>query len=176
MPDGKVQFFSNNHFFTVTGANRFGWPRTMEERTAELEQWHAESFPAKQQQTAVNSPTGGEISLSDSELLDEMFGNPRTGDKIRALWMGDTSGYDSHSNADFALMGWLSSYTNMDAGRMARMFMDSDLYRLEGKAAGYVDLTVNNAIAKTTWIWPGKPQSTVDPQMMADVEAMAGKR
>jgi len=172
MPDGKVQFFSNNHFFTVTGANRFGWPRIVEDRTVELQEWHSAFFPAKAQAAPTSAPTGGGLSYTDDELLDEMFGNPKIGDNIRRLWEGDTTGYASHSNADFALMGWLSSYTNKDAGRMVAMFMASGLYRTTDKAAGYVDLTANNAIAKTTWIWPGKP-NTVDPQAMADIDAMA---
>lgn len=171
MPGGKVQFFSNNHFFTVTGANPVDWPSLVQDRTTELEQWHPTFFPPKVK-PPVTATTGGGLNLSDSELLDEMFGNRKNGDKMRRLWDGDTSGYTSPSEADFALMGYLSSYTNKDAGRMKSMFANSGLYRAD-KADSAMDTTIKNAINGTTWVWLGKPASNVDPQMMADLKAMA---
>ena len=53
----------------------------------------------------------------------------RQGEKFRRLWEGDTSGYESHSEADAALCSILSYWTKGDTAQIDRLFRRSGLMR-----------------------------------------------
>ena len=78
-------------------------------------------------QSPVHTPTFGKSSREDSELIDKIL-QSRQGDKFRRLLGGDTGGYPSHSNADYAMCSILSWWTN-DYWQIDRIFRGSGLYR-----------------------------------------------
>ena len=94
------------------------------ERQAELERFyreHLEDRPA----TRPNSATVAGLPTDDQvleKLLHESSG------KGRALFAGDVSGYDSHSDADLALVSKLFFYTQ-DPDQIDAIFRRSGLYR-----------------------------------------------
>ena len=82
---------------------------------------------AKYLQQGEQLAAGGSVP-SDTELLDRMF-NSASGERIKALWRGDWSGYSSQSDADLALCNHLAYWVNGDAYRMDVLFRASGLYR-----------------------------------------------
>lgn len=75
----------------------------------------------------VYEPIYTQSTKSDSDLV-RAIENSRQGEKFRRLYGGDTSGYQSHSNADFALCSILAWWTN-DFSQIDRIFRNSGLYR-----------------------------------------------
>lgn len=75
----------------------------------------------------VYEPIYTQSTKSDSDLV-KAIENSRQGEKFRRLYGGDTSGYPSHSNADFALCSILAWWTN-DFSQIDRIFRNSGLYR-----------------------------------------------
>lgn len=73
------------------------------------------------------------------------------GEQFAALWAGDTSSYQSQSEADMALCNWLAWWTNKDAARMDRLFRSSGLMRekWDRRQSGstYGAITIQEAIA-----------------------------
>lgn len=90
--------------------------------------------------------------LSDTEVL-EKAGAAANGDRFLALWHGDTSGYNSHSEADAALCCLLAFYTGKDAAQIDRLFRQSSLYRdkwdKKHGSTSYGAATIAAAIEKT---------------------------
>ncbi|GAH04776.1 unnamed protein product, partial [marine sediment metagenome] len=66
-------------------------------------------------------------ALEDDQIL-EIAKNAQNAGKFLALWDGDTSGYNSHSEADMAICSILSFYTQ-DEHQLDRLFRLSGLYR-----------------------------------------------
>ena len=130
---GSAEMYSQGRFFTVTG-RAYGPVKQLAERTAQAAAVHAKYFkkadpPAAQQAAPLPVFT---LSQSDDEVLQRAF-NSRNGDRIRALYGGDTnahSGKDrSHSAADLALCSELAYWTNGDAAQIDRIFRRSALWR-----------------------------------------------
>jgi hypothetical protein len=87
------------------------------------------------------------VNLNDQDLLEKMFVS-KTGPEIRALWHGDVAGFESHSEADMALMSHLRFWTGNDRARMTQMFQHSGLYResKEKSSRGYLERTADNVL------------------------------
>ena len=75
----------------------------------------------------VYEPVYTQSTKSDNDLV-RAIEDSRQGDKFRRLYRGDISGYESHSNADFALCSILAWWTN-DYSQIDRIFRNSGLYR-----------------------------------------------
>lgn len=71
---------------------------------------------------------GQPLDLSDEELLNRAR-QARNGASFSRLWEGDTSAYQSQSEADIALCNMLSFWTGRDPDRMDRLFRQSGLMR-----------------------------------------------
>ena len=109
--------------------------------------------PAKAASSVVSSRSGFTYKrwleevrrLSDAELLERIYASGRIGARVRELYAGDTSAYNSdHSVADQALMSYLYSFTD-DRARTERLFRASALYRSSGKSREYIARTLNKA-------------------------------
>lgn len=127
---GSVEMYSEGRFFTVTG-NVLGEPREIQERTAQAATVHSKYLKKdlqtqdKPAQAAPSYPPAD----SDNDILQRAFSS-KNGDRIRALWGGDTSGYGGdHSRADLALCSDLAYWTNGDPRRMDDLFRQSGLMR-----------------------------------------------
>jgi primase-polymerase (primpol)-like protein len=92
MPDGgRVQFFGENHFCTLTGQVQPHWCKqayNAQERTDFIRAWHEELWPPAPPPSTPFSSTG--VGVDDSTLLDTMFQAP-TGPDVRRLWDAATS-------------------------------------------------------------------------------------
>lgn len=155
---GNVELYESARFFTVTGDHVPGTPTEIHNRVAALWTVHAEHIADETASTEVNAntdatPTGN--SLSDEDLLSRAR-RAKNGEKFTRLWRGDTSGYDSHSEADMAFACMLAFWTGGDHSQMDRLFRQSGLFRTKWDASHYADgttygeQTIQRAIVQTS--------------------------
>jgi hypothetical protein len=88
---------------------------------------------------------------NDMALLEHMFAS-QSGELIKALWEGDTTGFPSASEADWALVRHLVWWTGHDKDRVERLWLQSTLGE-RGKVMDrqdYRDRTINNAMQTVT--------------------------
>jgi putative DNA primase/helicase len=143
--DGHLEMYDTGRYLTVTGQHIDGSPEDTRQVHNEIRAVHAEHIAddpadpdppkpadggAVDTQTSGSNPTPGADTsdLSDDEILGKAK-NAENGDKFRELWIGDTTRYESHSEADLALVGLLAFWTGGDRQQMDRLFRRSDLYR-----------------------------------------------
>lgn len=139
-----------NKFVTVTG-NALTPGLEIEEHgeqlAAVLEKYMVRT---KTKKTTPASASCGPVELDDVALIEKAK-KGRNGEQFAALWAGDTSSYQSQSEADMALCNWLAWWTNKDAARMDRLFRSSGLMRekWDRRQSGstYGAITIQEAIA-----------------------------
>lgn len=166
MPDGgKVQFFGQNHFITITGARSLcerlmlggggimADARYCSERTATLQEWYAETFPAQPATAPTGTFTGGGRWYNgDDELWAKVLADAKRGDELRRLYGGDCSmfrrpdGTPDHSAGDQSLCNGIAFYVGPDAAEIDRLFRQSGLYRDKWLRDDYRDATIEKAI------------------------------
>jgi primase-polymerase (primpol)-like protein len=146
---GEMQFahgeptfttWTSGRFFTVTGQDGSGDP------TADLSAFIATHFPLADARPTRDGYRDAAL-LSDDALFLQMVGTDGVGDRILALWRGDTSAYGGdHSRADQALVAHLAFWTNYDAERIDRLFRQSGLMRPKWDTASYRRATLGKAL------------------------------
>lgn len=130
---GDVEMYDAGRYLTVTGAHLEGTPEALEERDAELASVHAEHIappPAPEPKPSGNGKAHHiGVTLTDAEVLEAAY-RSRNGDRIRALYDGDTSAHSGdHSAADLALVGHLAFFADYDRAAVDRLFRASRLFR-----------------------------------------------
>lgn len=167
---GDIEIYDDARFFTVTGDHVEGTPTTIEDRVDVLSRVHTEYIAVETGETESTTPpaSDGEThSLSDEELL-ERARSAKNGEKFARLWRGETTGYDSHSEADMALCSMLSFWTGGDASRVDTLVRRSGLYRQKWDDVHYSDgstygeKTVERAIAGTSEFYDPGGSSQAD--------------
>ncbi|GGM66568.1 primase-polymerase (primpol)-like protein [Halarchaeum rubridurum] len=132
---GSIECYATARFFTVTGDWVGGTPTDVRERTDALAAIHAEHVAAPPMDES-DTPSGS--GHADDDLLAKAR-RAKNGEKFARLWRGDTSGYDSHSEADMALCFTLAFWTRRDVAQMDRLFRRSGLYRAKWDERHYAD-------------------------------------
>src|SRR5262245_14410999 len=94
----KIEVYDRGRYFAVTGVRLPGSPADVRGRQAQLDRLHARLFPPKAKAGRVSGPGERSANLSDDDLI-RRAGEAANGDKFRALWDGDTTGYASDSEA-----------------------------------------------------------------------------
>jgi putative DNA primase/helicase len=159
---GDHELYDHGRYLTVTGHHVTGTPTTVEERTPEIATLYARLFPERDDApTGDAAPTksAATTTVEDDALIALAFA-ANNGAKFKTLWMGDTTGYDSHSEADMAFCGLLAFWTNRNAAQMDRLFRRSGLMRPKwderrGDSTIGADL-IAKAIANTPTVYTGK--------------------
>jgi hypothetical protein len=121
-----IEVYDSGRYFTVTAQHLPGTPITVEDRQAELAALHAQFFtkPEKHREQPAASP-----SPDDAALLEKAR-RAKKGAEFDALFRGQWEGrYGSHSEADLALCAFLAFWTDVNPGRIDRLFRQSGLYR-----------------------------------------------
>lgn len=172
---GQIEIYGSGRYLTVTGHHVDGSPLTVEHRQAELDALHKETFgdgagahgnessrhhangaasvnghTAGVSAASTNGHTAGvsaaSVNLDDSEII-ELASRATSGHKFRALWSGDTTGYNSASEADLALANMLAFWTGPDSSRIERLFGQSALAnRDKAQRPDYLARTVAKAM------------------------------
>jgi hypothetical protein len=188
MPEAKgtkqhpIEIYSVKRFLSVTGHHIPGTRTTVEDRSQEVESirqrlldQRAQSRAAKSSRapshktlpvdSGVASPNVTALGISDDEVLEVC----RTFRNFSSLWSGDTSGYESRSQADMALAGLLAFACGPDEPeRVERLMRRSNLARDEkwDRPDYLPTLTIPNAYRDRTeyYAWPERdpalPSST----------------
>lgn len=121
----KIEIYDSKRYSTLTGKGFPGCRETIEERQKQIDLLHRKCFPKEYEEPRQVEQTCS--NLEDDEIL-EIARNAQNAAKFSPLWNGDTSGYNSHSEADMALCSLLSFYTQ-DEHQLDRLFRQSGLYR-----------------------------------------------
>jgi len=128
LPDGPikhphVEMYDSGRYFTFTARRLAGTTDGIQERQHVLDTW-TKPKPLTRQVRRKPTPSVGEII--------EKARNARNGERFRALYdHGNTSGYASHSEADYALMLMLAFWFAANPESMEAAFNESALRQRE---------------------------------------------
>jgi len=147
---GNLELYEDSRFFTMTGDHVNETPTTVADRTDELTALHGAYFESQHTQGGTHPQTTDRPTQSSSavdtpgnDLTDEdvveRASNAANGPKFSRLWKGDTSAYDSHSEADMALCSILAFWTGGDTAQIDRLLRDSGLYRKKWDETHFAD-------------------------------------
>jgi hypothetical protein len=144
---GKVEMYSGNRFFTVTGDWVPSTPAAVEDRQEELMQVYERVFGTAGRRARTSAPPQASRALTDDEVVAKAM-RAKNGKKFARLWEGDTDAYESVSEADLALCGLLAYWVGPDASRVEALFARSELGRREKwrSREDYRQRTVSQAV------------------------------
>ncbi len=125
---GPLELYESARYLTVTGNTLIGGPATIEERSDQLAIIHREVFGEPEPAMPTPRATPVFLPANDYELLDRAM-NAVNGERFRALWLGNRTGYQSDSESDQALCSHLVYWCNGDTQRADALFRQSGLYR-----------------------------------------------
>lgn len=162
---------ATNKYVTITGkpcaSYDFG------ERSTELQEVlerYMKRPDVTSRTSSRNAINANNPDLTTDELLKKAFAS-RNGDAFRRLWNGDTTGYPSASEAEFALCAKLAFWTGRDAARMDAMFRQSGLMRDKWDrpqaGATYGTITINRAIDCCTNVYTPRGSRIASAPMSA---------
>jgi P4 family phage/plasmid primase-like protien len=122
----ELELYEQERYFTVTGRHLEQSPETVEQRAQELHTLCKDVFEEEtaEQKQAPSTPN----DLDDRELVEKAKAAD-DGGKFERLWSGDTGEYQSHSEADQALVNKLAFWTGGDRNRIEQLFRQSGLCR-----------------------------------------------
>jgi len=187
-----VELYEESRFFTVTGDHVDGTPVAIEARPSALESVYATHVAGPTVQSDVNGESesvsttsagrdadtvtddsnrssgpdsGGENHLSDDDVI-ERARTAANSEKFTRLWRGQTTGYESQSEADMALCGLLAFWTGGESGQMDRLFRESGLMREKwderhfADGSTYGERTIDRVLAGTDEFYDPDPAAS----------------
>jgi putative DNA primase/helicase len=144
-----IEIYGQDRFTTITTNHLAGTPTTIELRQDAIASLYSRFAPPVSdtmiQNTGVGVGTGAPLTELPPEAQHDAV--------LQRLLSGDTTGYQSASNADFVLVLKLLHWTGDDIALTRKLFLESGLYR-EDKTerrtgeTTYLDMTIRNAIRK----------------------------
>ena len=182
---GDVEMYETSRFFTVTGEHLDATPNTVDRRDDMIRDIHADYVQdtlADDVDADEAAPAGTDVEnvdLNDTELIERARA-AENGDRFDALWRGQTSGYDSHSEADMALCMHLAFWTGGDAVRMDSLFRQSGLMREKwdevhcADGSTYGEKTIERAIANTSEFYDPSSSDDADDDQSTSGEVPTG--
>ena len=159
-----VEMYDKLRYFALTGDVYCGY-HTIKSRQKELNEFYNELFPQrrkKEPQKQQRTRPEPNLFMSDQELIEKAM-NSKNGAKFTALWNGDFSGYESHSEGDLALCCLLAFWTGGDYDKIDRLFRQSGLYREKWERENYRSKTINKALENTTEFYDPTDSGQVQP-------------
>lgn len=158
-----IEIYSAGRYLTVTGDKLNDL--NVEPRQGVLDQLHKKYAKVNLVQDTFTSAVGidQEPRQSDDEILERLF-KSLNGSKIKALYEGDLGKYESNSEADLALCGYLAFWLDGDFNRIDRAFKNSGLYRDKWNRQSYKQLTINKAISGHHQSLRTPPRMTIEKE------------
>ncbi|MGE0227605.1 MAG: phage/plasmid primase, P4 family [Dehalococcoidia bacterium] len=168
---GRVEMYDRARYFTMTGQRLPGTPPAIQDRADEIAALYAEVFgPAEAVQ-----PRAIQSSLTDVELLDRAR-QAANGEKLQRLWAGETTGYESTSEADLALCSLLAFWAGPDQSRIDRLFRQSALMRPKWDephgSQTYGEMTIATALSgRTDFVGSAEPADAPNLNQFMETDA-----
>jgi putative DNA primase/helicase len=157
--------YDSLRFFTVTGDIVPGAPNKVNVAQKVLNEVYKQIDTHKENRQTEQT-TG--LQLNDKQIIS-LCENAKNAQKFNDLWAGSTAGYDSHSDADLALVSILAFYTQ-DEAQLDRLFGSSGLYRHKWDREDYKNRTIQKAISGLTEVY--KPFATNNNTQKDKVQAV----
>ncbi|WP_435365784.1 phage NrS-1 polymerase family protein [Haloarchaeobius sp. DYHT-AS-18] len=193
---GSVECYDSGRFFTMTGDRLATGSPAVEPRQVAFDAMYrtyvsprkAQKSNRSAQHATGSTSMGTSTTLDDSELLEKAH-SAENGQKFTRLWGGNTTGYESHSEADMALCCLLAFWTANDESRIDRLFRQSGLHRPKWDEVHYSDgttygkRTIERAVNVTSEVYtpPAEESAEITPSTTLDRKTqnelyMLGKR
>ena len=134
--DGQIEVYDSERYFTVTGRGKGIIQNGQNALDSIVSQYLTQPQNSNQTPSTNTSSTD---SRTPDEIIDLIRKSPRVY-KFDALMAGNTTGYDSQSEADFALCGIVAFWTQ-DLNLIDVIFRQSDLMRAKWDEPHYADGT-----------------------------------
>ena len=156
-PNNGIEIYRNGRYFTVTG-DALEPLHLVENRTDAIEVVRHKYMQKKDKPQPANTTPQHAISLDISDIIlkAELAEN---GAKFMALYSGDTTGYNSHSEADLAFCNMLAFWCGCDPHTMDTVYRQSGLMRAkwDKKSPGgtYGGDTITKAISGCNEVYTG---------------------
>jgi putative DNA primase/helicase len=152
--DGAVEIYDQLRYFTMTG-DCFAEPAAdfacgqsaVDAIYARLFANDAGGDRADREAGAGAVDPGADLPEADRRMLEKAFASAR-GSAIRALWVGDITGYESQSEADLALCSHLFYWIGDDRQLVDSLFRRSGLMREKWELEQYRERTLTKAAQK----------------------------
>lgn len=128
---GEVEIYDQQRYFTVTGQKLPDASATINEAQIAIDDLYRKVFIKQDEQKPkleIVKPSLGGLSLLDKAALEAAKAK---NERLAKLWSGDWEGlgYQSQSDADFALCGDLIRIFGRDPATVDRAFRESGLFR-----------------------------------------------
>jgi primase-polymerase (primpol)-like protein len=147
--DGEVEMYDHGRFFVVTGRRLPDVPSGIECRQKQLDGLYHRVFGHDRQSFPRVLPPI--VPALEDQEVTHRASQARNGAKFQALWLGDTSGYRSDSEADLALCGLLAFWVGLNPDRVDQLFRQSGLCDEKWlEREDYRTATIAKAIAERT--------------------------
>jgi putative DNA primase/helicase len=162
-PQPEIAIFDRARYFTYTGDHVPGTPETINECQDAIEKLLLEIWPPKTKPAAFDTPDG---PLSDTEILDHAT-RAKDSVKFHRLWVGDVTGFQSHSEADFALLCKLAFWTQRSPAQMERLFRSCGMWspdREKEKGRNYLRDSIQNACEWQADVYQPKRSRRPEPK------------
>ena len=122
----NVEMYENGRFFVMTG-NLLGEHSKIRDCTESIKALHEKYIGGGK------TPEPKKITIRDTPQtayeIVQLATKSKSGEKFKALYSGDTSGYSSHSEADMAFCSMLAFWTGCNTTKMDSIFRSSGLMR-----------------------------------------------
>lgn len=148
---GNVEIYEHGRYFTVTGNHLDGTPTTVKKAApGSIEALYATIAGEADPTPAPMAKPARAVPATDEEVLKRCR-KAKNGPKFERLWNGDTSGYESASEADLALCDIIAFHSGGDFGTVDRLFRRSGLYRAKWDERrgrfSYAERTIQKAVS-----------------------------
>jgi hypothetical protein len=151
----RVELYDQARYFAVTGHRLPGLPEAPQDCQVPLARlYEMLTGPRAKGHECRPAAVPPDQPLGDDEVLRRASSCKKTGAKFRRLWAGDTTGYASPSEADFALVNLLAFWVGPDPARIDALFRRSGLMRAKwaevhsSDGRTYGSLTVGKALVR----------------------------
>jgi len=167
LPEGRnrkerFEMYDRGRYFTMTGRHLAGTPRTIQDRQEQILALRDRVFGEQIKHDDHKRPYQEvRTRLSEEEIITRAAAADNGG-KFRRLWVGDTTGYTSESEADLALCSILAFWVGPDEECIDRLFRQSALCREKWtRRADYRERTIRQALKQAEFWRGGKVRTYV---------------
>lgn len=145
---GNVEMYETGRFFVMTG-EQISKTNDIKDCTESIKALH-EKYIGGGREPAPRQLPPPNVTHSEDDIV-KLAIKSKNGDRFKALYLGDISGYPSHSEADMAFCMMLAFWTGCDTAKMDNIFRQSGLMRekwdRQQSGSTYGILTLQRAVA-----------------------------